>query len=625
MTRDTSRRFPAPGDHPPWQPGEVTTLADYALIGDTRTAALVSRDGSIDWLCVPRFDSGAMFTAMLGAPEHGRWSLAPEGRISGVSRRYRDDSLVLDTEIDTSDGRVRVSDALAIGSEHPVLARVVTGLSGAVSMSSELVLRFDYGSVVPWVRQEGGRLHAVAGPDAVVLASPVTWRGHDFVTSARFRVEAGQTIGFTLAYHPSHQPAPDVDEAETLVAQTERWWQRWMAGFEPPESWDQPVRRSAVVLKALTYEPTGGIVAAPTTSLPETLGGERNWDYRYCWVRDSTFTLYALMLSGFHDEARAWRQWLLRAVAGRPQDLQILYGLHGERRVPEMTLDWLPGYRRSRPVRVGNAAGEQRQIDVYGELLDVLHLARRSDPPAPPEPDPWPLQRAVLDYLETIWTHPDHSLWEVRGPQRHYTHSKVMAWVAFDRAAKAVQRHGLPGPGRRWRRLADRIHAEVCREAFDRDRGTFVQAYGSTALDAGLLMLPLVGFLPATDERMRATVAAIEQDLLDDGLVLRYRADQTDDGLTGPEGAFLACSFWLADNYALQGRRNDAEELFGRLVDLSNDVGLLSEEYDTHSRELVGNFPQALTHVALINTARNLSTRGGPAHHRADAGAEGGS
>jgi GH15 family glucan-1,4-alpha-glucosidase len=611
-------------------------IADYALLSDCHSSALVSSEGSIDWACLRRFDGPSTFAHLLDPERGGRAFVEVDGEVVERRRRYRQGTMILETELVTPDATLRITDAFAMRrggarDPHHQLIRRVEAVDGPIRCRLVVEPRFDYGAARPWLRSHSPqRVSAIAAEDAVLLDADVELvidRSCDRVV-ADLELAPGATGSLVMSARAAHLRQPGrapVPDADALLDETTAWWHRWSSATCVEGEFAELLERSALVLKSLCCAPTGGIVAAPTTSLPEIPGGAANWDYRYCWVRDSTFTLYALMLSGFHDEARAWRQWLLRAVAGRPQDLQILYGLHGERRVPEMTLDWLPGYRQSRPVRVGNAAGEQRQIDVYGELLDVLHLARRSDPPAPPEPDPWPLQRAVLDYLETIWTHPDHSLWEVRGPQRHYTHSKVMAWVAFDRAAKAVQRHGLPGPGRRWRRLADRIHAEVCREAFDRDRGTFVQAYGSTALDAGLLMLPLVGFLPATDERMRATVAAIEQDLLDDGLVLRYRADQTDDGLTGPEGAFLACSFWLADNYALQGRRNDAEELFGRLVDLSNDVGLLSEEYDTHSRELVGNFPQALTHVALINTARNLSTRGGPAHHRADAGAEGGS
>ena len=591
-------------------------LARYALIGDTRTAALVGVDGSIDWLCAPRFDSPAFFASLLGKPDHGRWLLAPEEAADTVTRQYREDSLVLDTEVTTGSGQVRVTDCMVTGAPGPTVVRVVTGLSGTVRMRTELILRFDYGSVVPWVQQASGALHAVAGPDAVVLTSPVPLAGHDFVSTATFAVGEGESVGFVLTHHPSHEPPPDLGPAAKLVERTDQWWRSWMSACRVQGPWSAAVRRSAVVLKALTYAPTGGIVAAPTTSLPEELGGTRNWDYRYCWLRDGTFTLYALMLTGFHEEARAWRAWLLRAAAGRPQDLRILYGLRGERRLPESTLDWLPGYQGSRPVRVGNAAGQQFQLDVYGELLDVLHLARRTDPPTDREASSWPLQRTLLAFLESAWTRPDRSLWEVRGPARQFTFSKVMSWVAFDRAAKAVERHGLPGPGARWRQLATEIHAQVCREGYDAERGTFVQSYGSRSVDAALLMLPLVGFLPANDPRMLGTVAAVEADLLDNGLVMRYRSQEVPDGLTGTEGAFLPCSFWLADNYALQGRREEAEALFERLVGLTNDVGLLSEECDPQTGELLGNFPQAFTHVALINTAHNLSATGGPAHHR---------
>jgi GH15 family glucan-1,4-alpha-glucosidase len=596
----------------------VAAISDYALLGDTRAAVLVGRDGSMDWMCAPRFDSPALFAALLGSDKHGRWLITPDGPLRDARRRYRDDTLVLDTELATSGGRARLSECMAMGVERPTLVRLVTGLAGTVTLRSELVVRFDYGSVVPWVTQEPGLLRAVAGPDAVVLASPVSWEGRDMRSTARFTVHEGESVGFVLTHYPSHEPPPELGQAADLVDRTARWWERWMQRCVATGTWSGSVRRSALVLKALTYAPTGGIVAAPTTSLPEQVGGSRNWDYRYCWLRDSTFALYALMLTGFHDEARAWRSWLLRAAAGRPEDLQVLYGLHGERRIPESTLDWLPGYRGSRPVRVGNAAAAQVQLDVYGELLDVLHLARRTDSPRPDEPDPWPLQVALLGFLEGAWSQPDRSLWEVRGPERHFTFSKVMSWVAFDRAAKAVERHGLPGPGDRWRRLADTIHAEICREAYDPERGTFVQSYGSDALDGALLMLPLVGFLPATDPRMRGTVAAIERDLVQDGFVLRYRSDAAADGVPGGEGAFLPCSFWLADNFALQGRREEAERLFERLLGLANDVGLLSEECDPTTGELLGNFPQAFTHVALINTAHNLSPQGGPAHHRGD-------
>jgi len=595
----------------------VRRVSDYALIGDTRTAALVGRDGSIDWLCAPRFDSGAFFAALLGSPEHGRWLIAPEGEVVEVVREYRSDTLVLDTMMRTGAGSVRVSDCMVMGTENPTLARIVTGLVGSVRMRTELVLRFDYGSVVPWVRRDAGRLLAVAGPDAVVLDSPVPVEGHDFTSKATFEVGAGESVGFVLAYHPSHVPPPHPEDPGELVGRTEQWWRDWMTDCSTGGPFESAVRRSAIVLKALTYGPTGGIVAAPTTSLPEEIGGSRNWDYRYCWVRDGTFTLYALMLTGFHEEATAWRRWLLRAAAGRPQDLQILYGIRGERRLPERSLDWLPGFRGSRPVRVGNAAGQQFQLDVYGELFDVLHLARRISSSQDEEIDAWPLQRALLEFLESAWTRPDRSLWEVRGEPRHFTFSKVMAWVAFDRAAKDVERQGRPGPAQRWRRLADVIHAEVCRRGYDAERGSFVQAYGSGAVDGALLMLPLVGFLPATDPRMLSTVGAIERDLLRDGLVLRYRTDDVRDGLAGDEGAFLACSFWLADNYALQGRHEEARALFERLLGLANDVGLLSEECNPADGQLLGNFPQAFTHVALINTAHNLSATGGPAHHRA--------
>jgi GH15 family glucan-1,4-alpha-glucosidase len=595
----------------------VRAVSDFALIGDTRTAALVGRDGSIDWMCAPRFDSGAFFAALLGSPEHGRWLIAPEEEAVEVVREYRSDTLVLDTMMRTGTGSVRVSDCMVMGTENPTLARVVTGLAGSVRMRTELVLRFDYGSVVPWVRHVGGRLLAVAGPDAVVLDASVPMEGHDFTSKATFEVGVGESVGFVLAYYPSHVPPPHPEDPGELVGRTEQWWRDWMTGCSTGGPFESAVRRSAIVLKALTYGPTGGIVAAPTTSLPEEIGGSRNWDYRYCWVRDGTFTLYALMLTGFHDEATAWRRWLLRAAAGRPQDLQILYGVRGERRLTESSLDWLPGFRGSRPVRVGNAAGQQFQLDVYGELLDVLHLARRTDPSQEHEIDAWPLQRQLLGFLESAWTRPDRSLWEVRGERRHFTFSKVMAWVAFDRAAKAVERRGLPGPGQHWRRLAGVIHAEVCRRGYDVERGHFVQAYGSSAVDGALLMLPLVGFLPATDPRMLSTVAAIERDLLRDGLVLRYRTDDVRDGLAGDEGAFLACSFWLADNYVLQGRHEEARALFERLLGLANDVGLLSEECDPADGQLLGNFPQAFTHVALINTAHNLSATGGPAHHRA--------
>lgn len=595
----------------------TSRIADYALLGDTRTAALVSRDGSIDWMCVPRFDSGSCFSALLGAPDHGRWLLTPTAAAS-VERRYRDGTLVLDTHVRTASGEVLVTDCLAVGTDHPVIVRTVLGLSGTVRMRTELLVRFDYGAAVPWVRGAGtDRLVAVAGPDGVVLTSPVPLEGGD-AWSGELDVHAGEEAGFLLAYFPAEEDPPAPGEPGALVESTRRWWSDWAATGSVEGPWEDAVRRSVVTLKALSYAPTGGIVAAPTTSLPEVGGGSRNWDYRACWLRDATFTLYALLACGYDDEARAWREWLLRAVAGRPEDLQIMYGLHGERRLPEWEVGWLPGYRGSTPVRVGNDASRQFQLDVYGEVLDVLHLTRRLGEPLPDEADGWLLQRRMLDVLESAWTRPDASLWEVRGEQQHFTISKIMAWVAFDRAVKGVEQFGLGGPVERWRRTAARIHGDVCRHGFDPQVGAFVQSYGSTRLDAALLLAPEVGFLPADDPRIVGTVAAIERDLMVDGLVLRYRPDSELDGQAGTEGAFLPCSFWLADALILQGRRDEAVQLFERLLALRNDVGLLSEEADPATGELLGNFPQALSHVALVNTAHNLAGAG-PAHDRSEA------
>ena len=600
-------------------------IADYALLGDTRTAALVALDGSIDWWCVPNFDGPACFAALLGEREHGRWLLAPESSPPSTHRRYRGDSLVVETVFDTAEGSVAVRDALVVGREHPTLVRQVLGLRGRVRMRTEVIIRFDYGSVVPWVQHGSPGLRAVAGPDALVLQSPVPLAGKDFASTGVWEVGAGESAAFVMTHLPSHLPFHEVADAEQLVAQTEHWWAGWVAtGTLPEGRWAGEVRRSALTLKALTFRETGGIVAAATTSLPEVVGGGRNWDYRFCWLRDATFTLYALLLNGFHEEARAWRGWLLRAVAGRPQDLQSVYGIDGARRLSEWEVDWLPGYQGSTPVRIGNAARQQFQLDVFGEVIDVLHLARRADADVGRRDDSWNLQRELLGYLESCWMRPDRSIWEVRGPLRHFTYSKVMAWVAFDRAARAVTDHGLPGPGRRWQALADQVHADVCAHGFDAERGTFVQSYGSDQLDGALLLLPLVGFLPASDERMRGTVAAIEQDLLRDGLVRRYLPTHSLDGVGSEdeeqeEGVFLPCSFWLADNYALQGRQAEAEALFDRLLSLCNDVGLLSEEYDPASGRQLGNFPQAFSHVALINTAHNLSGGRGPAHHRSSA------
>jgi GH15 family glucan-1,4-alpha-glucosidase len=589
-------------------------IEDYAMIGDCHTAALVGRDGSIDWLCFPRFDSGACFAALLGNEEHGRWLITPKSEIRTIQRRYREDSLVLETDYETADGTVTVIDCMPPRSREPDVIRLVVGRSGQVSMRMQLIIRFDYGSIVPWVRRIDKGIRAVAGPDTLLLQSGVDLRNENLKTEAEFTVSEGQRVPFVLVWHPSHDPAPEFTLAEETIAHTEQWWREWSSRCTYRGPWREAVVRSLVTLKALTYAPTGGIVAAATTSLPEQPGGPRNWDYRYCWLRDATFTLYALMLAGYTEEACAWREWLLRAVAGKPSQINIVYGLAGERRLTELSLDWLPGYEGSSPVRIGNAACEQFQLDVYGELMDAMHVARRGG--LEPDENAWRVERALTDFLESAWTAPDNGIWEMRGPQRHFTHSKVMAWVAVDRMIKAVERFNLEGPLERWRSLRATIHDEVCRTGFDRERNTFVQYYGGTEVDASLLMIPLVGFLPATDARVRGTVAAIERDLFIDDLVLRYRTRPDIDGLPPGEGCFLACTFWLADNLALMGRSEDSLRLFERLLALRNDVGLLSEEYDPHAKRLLGNFPQAFSHVGLINTACNLSRRPAPATDR---------
>jgi GH15 family glucan-1,4-alpha-glucosidase len=597
-------------------PPVASRIEDYALIGDTHTAALVGVDGSIDWLCVPRFDSGACFAALIGEEGHGRWRLAPAGELRRTRRRYRDDTLVLETDFETAEGTARVLDFMPLRAQHCHLVRVVEGLTGSVPMSMELILRFDYGSIVPWVRRVDDALVAVGGPDAICIRSPVAFEGRDLTTVAEFRVARGDRVPFVLSWFASHRPLPKALEPHRALAETENWWRKWSARCTYTGEWRDDVVRSLITLKALTYRPTGGIVAAATTSLPERIGSGRNWDYRFCWLRDATFTLYALMLAGFEDEAKAWRDWLLRAVAGHPEQMQILYGPAGERRLTELELDWLPGYEGSAPVRVGNAAIDQFQLDVFGEVMDVLHQARsvglRSADPA------WDLQGVLMDFLETKWKEPDEGIWEVRGPRRHFVHSKVMAWVGLDRAVKAVERFGLEGPVERWRRLRAEIHAEVCDRGYDPVRGTFTQYYGGRELDASLLRIPLVGFLPASDNRVASTVAAAERELMRDGFVMRYSHEGTEtvDGLSGGEGAFLACSFWLADCLYLLGRVEAARALFVRLVGLGNDVGLLSEEYEPLSRRLVGNFPQALSHLTLVNTAYNLSPGIGAAQHR---------
>jgi GH15 family glucan-1,4-alpha-glucosidase len=580
-------------------------IEDYALIGDCHTAALIGIDGSMDWLCFPRFDSGACFAALLGGPEQGRWLLAPAGNVKSVQRRYRRDSLILETDFHTSRGSVRVIDFMPVSDERWDIVRIVQGLSGKVALRMELVVRFDYGSIVPWVRRSGDLLLMTAGPDTLELAASVAVEGENMKTVAEFSVRKGKRETFVLNYRPSHFPTrPAIDAGKALKHAAARW-HKWAARGSYKGRWRDAVQRSLITLKALTYAPSGGLVAAPTTSLPEEMGGVRNWDYRYCWLRDATFALNALLLAGYDEEATAWREWLLRAVAGSPDDLQIVYGVTGVRRLDEVELPWLPGYGASKPVRIGNAASKQFQLDVYGEVMDCLHLARAAD--MEPHPDAWKVQIALLRFLETHWDRPDEGLWEIRGPPQHFTHSKIMAWVAFDRAIKDAEKEGLEGPVQAWRELRDRIHAQVCEKGFDAENNTFVQSYGTKFLDASLLLIPQVGFLAADDARVLGTIAAIERHLMLDGLVLRYSTATVVDALPAGEGAFLACSFWLADSYLLTGRRKEAEALFERLLALGNDVGLFAEEYDPRARRMLGNFPQALTHMALVNTARLLS------------------
>jgi GH15 family glucan-1,4-alpha-glucosidase len=592
----------------------ASRIEDYALIGDCLSAALVARDGSIDWACFPRFDSGASFSALLGTEQHGRWLIAPSGGIKAIRRHYRGDTLVLETEYETADGTAAIIDFMPERGEAPDIVRIVEDRRGSVAMRYQLIVRFDYGLTIPWARRREGCIHYVAGSNCLRLQSLVETRGESLTTVAEFTVTPGEKVPFVLTWFPSYRPAPRLVDPETSLRRTEERWRKWVARLQLPESWPESRRdavvRSIITLKALTYEPTGGILAAATTSLPESPGSVRNWDYRYCWLRDATFSLFALLQSGFHEEAQAWQEWLLRAVAGKPSDTQIMYSITGDRRLPEEELPWLPGYENSRPVRVGNAAQQQLQLDVYGEVMDVLHRIRQAG--IQPDPESWQVQLALLEFLESAWKEPDRGIWEVRGPRRHYTHSKVMAWVAFDRAVRDAEEYGLEGPADRWRRERDAIRSEVLERGYDKDLGCFTQHYGSKILDASLLRIPLVGFLPAIDPRMRRTLAAIERGLLRDGLVERYPARPEVDSLPPGEGVFLPCSFWLADNLALTGRRDDALHLFERLLSLRNDVGLLSEEYDPGSRRLLGNFPQAFTHVALVNTARNLSeeTRG---------------
>ena len=597
----------------------ASRIEDYAMIGDCETAALVGRDGSIDWLCWPRFDSDACFAALLGTPENGRFKISPVDE-ARVSRRYRDNTLILETTFETSGGVVTVIDFMPVKTglvDASDLVRIVRGDRGSVRMCADLRLRFGYGRTIPWMaRLDEVTLRAIAGPDMVLLRSPVRLHGEGFKTVGEFTIAAGDSVAFTLVHSLSHLPLPEVADPEQSLAATERFWRHWIARAQGAGRHAGLVNRSLITLKALTYSPTGGIVAAPTTSLPELLGGERNWDYRFCWLRDSTLTLLALMNAGYFEEAEAWRDWLLRAVAGSPDQIQIMYGLAGERRLSETELPWLPGYRKSRPVRIGNGAHDQLQIDVYGELFDSLHQARAGGLPQPETG--WSLQLALLDHLERVWREPDEGIWEVRSQRQHFTHSKVMAWVAFDRAVQDAERHGLPGPVTHWRDVCDDIRADVMANGFDEELNSFVRSYGTRELDASLLLLAEVGFVAADDPRFAGTVRQIEERLLREGLVYRYDTLASNDGLPPGEGAFLACSFWLADAYVLMGRRSDADALFERLTSLCNDVGLLSEQYDPMGKQQLGNFPQAFSHIGLLNTAFNLSAADKPAEQRAE-------
>lgn len=597
-------------------------VEDYGFIGNMLSCALVARDGSIDWLCLPRFDSDACFAALLGTEGNGRWQIAPRGEVLRVTRRYRPGTTILETSFETAEGAVTLIDfmPLAEDEEHVDVVRIVRGERGRVEMGLELVLRFDYGKTAPWVRRTDYGLRAVAGPDAVELRTPVELEGKEMRTVSTFSVGAGAEVPFALTWHPSHRPPTRRWDPAERLAETERWWRDWsgacaFAGDEH-HPWREAVTRSLVTLKALTFQPTGGIVAAPTTSLPEAIGGGRNWDYRYCWIRDATLTLLALLTSGYRDEARAWREWMLRAAAGHPKQLQIMYGLAGERRLTEIEVPWLAGYEGSKPVRIGNAAYDQLQIDVYGELMDALHVGRKFM--LEPSEASWSFQKLLLADLEGKWREADEGIWEVRGGRRDFTHSRLMAWVAYDRGVKAVEDFGLSGPADHWRAVREEIRDDILANGWSEERGSFVQYYGGSALDASLLLIPSVGFLPPDDPRVISTVEAIQRDLVEDGLVLRYRPEETPDGLRGGEGTFLVCSFWLVDALTMIGRLDEAEALFEHLLSIRNDLGLLAEEYDPRSRRQLGNFPQAFSHVGLVNAANNLISARGPAEQRSD-------
>jgi GH15 family glucan-1,4-alpha-glucosidase len=588
----------------------MARIEDYAFLSDTQTGALVSREGSVDWLCFPRFDSGACFAALLGDRTNGRWKFTANGEVTATRRRYRGDTLILETEIETAEGAVRLIDFMPPRGENPDIVRIIEGLRGKVQMKMDLTIRYDYGLVIPWVRRKHDGLEAIAGPDALILRTPVETRGEDLATVADFEVAQGDRVPFVLTWFASHSEPPRAIHPEHALKQTEKYWTLWSKRCQAEGPWRDAVTRSLITLKGLTYAPTGGIVAAATTSLPEEIGGVRNWDYRYCWLRDATFTLYALMNAGYLDEARAWREWLLRAIAGSAAQMQIMYGVHGERRLDEFEIPWLAGYENSQPVRVGNAASDQFQLDVYGEVMAAMYVAHRAGIETS-ETD-WRMQVGLMTFLESKWKDPDEGIWEVRGGPQQFTHSKLMAWLAFDRAVKLVEEcHCAAGEHlERWKAIRDEIHQQVCEQGYNTKKKAFTQFYGSDQLDASLLMVALTGFLPPNDERVVSTVEAIERELMQDGLILRYRTErQNVDGLPGSEGVFLPCSFWLADCLHLLGRTSEAKELFERLLELRNDVGLLSEEYDPRAKRQLGNFPQAFSHVALVNTARMLSRK----------------
>ena len=590
-------------------------IEDYALIGDCETAALVGLDGSIDWLCLPRFDSDSCFAKLLGTEENGYWRITPSS-ICSASRRYRPGTLILETNFTTEHGCARVIDFMPPKTDRSRIIRIVEGVSGEVEMHSELKVRFDYGITIPWASRMGENgVSFVAGAALVEFHADVPIRGKDMMSVSSFRVAEGERKCFVLTHHISYEHTEkSIADAPRLLAHTERFWLDWSARCAPAGPYSQYVVRSLITLKALTFGPSGGIVAAATTSLPEQLGGSRNWDYRFCWVRDATLTLLTLMGAGYYDEARAWRDWLIRAVAGSPGQLQIMYGVTGERRLSEWEVPWLEGYEKSRPVRIGNAAHTQLQLDVYGELMDALYQSRRGG--LRENKRAWAIQCGLLEHLKNIWTEPDEGIWEVRGGRKHFTYSKIMAWVAFDRAIKSAEEFGMNGPVEEWKAVRDAIHADVCRRGYDDSRKTFVQVYGEPQLDASLLLIPSVGFLPPSDPRVVLTIEAIERELMVDGFVRRYDTGATEDGMPPGEGMFLACSFWLADAYQLIGRKPDGQALFERLLTLCNDVGLLSEEYDVAQRRLVGNFPQAFSHVALVNSAHNLTRRDKPSEQR---------